>query len=95
MKGLLYTAAILWTVWGMSDLLPRLQAPPVSVATEPPPRGIPAPPTQAPIHLVERAFTFCRVAYRQVRREPLGQGWRTDYPDGDRNLMLRLSQLTY
>ena len=41
-----------------------------------------------------RAFTFCRVAYRQVRREPNGQGWRTDYPDADRNLMLRLSQLT-
>ena len=41
-----------------------------------------------------RAFTFCRVAYRQVRREPMGQGWRTDYPDADRNLMLRLSQLT-
>jgi len=41
-----------------------------------------------------RAFTFCRVAYRQVRRELMGQGWRTDYPDADRNLMLRLSQLT-
>ena len=41
-----------------------------------------------------RAFTFCRVRYLQVRREPMGQGWRTDYPDADRNLMLRLSQLT-
>ncbi len=41
-----------------------------------------------------RAFTFCRVQYTQVRREALGQGWRTDYPDADRNLMLRLSQLT-
>ena len=41
-----------------------------------------------------RAFTFCRIAYRQVRTEPLGQGWRTDWPDADRNLMLRLSQLT-
>ncbi len=41
-----------------------------------------------------RAFTFCRIAYRQVRNERLGQGWRTDYPDADRNLMLRLSQLT-
>ncbi len=41
-----------------------------------------------------RAFAFCRVAYTQVRREPMGQGWRTDYPDADRNLMLRLSQLT-
>ena len=41
-----------------------------------------------------RSFTFCRVQYTQVRREALGQGWRTDYPDADRNLMLRLSQLT-
>ncbi len=41
-----------------------------------------------------RAFTFCRVEYRQVRREAYGRGWRTDYPDADRNLMLRLSQLT-
>jgi hypothetical protein len=41
-----------------------------------------------------RAFTFCRVAYTQVRRQPRGQGWRTDYPDADRNIMLRLSQLT-
>ena len=41
-----------------------------------------------------RSFTFCRVRYRSVRREPKGQGWRTDYPDADRNLMLRLSQLT-
>ena len=41
-----------------------------------------------------RSFTFCRVAYRQMRREPGGRGWRTDYPDAERNLMLRLSQLT-
>ena len=41
-----------------------------------------------------RDFTFCRIAYRQVRREPLGTGWTTDYPDADRNLMLRISQLT-
>ncbi len=41
-----------------------------------------------------RSFTFCRVAYQQARREPGGRGWRTDYPNADRNLMLRLSQLT-
>ncbi len=29
-----------------------------------------------------------------MRRERLGTGWDTDYPDGDRNLPLRLSQLT-
>ena len=39
-------------------------------------------------------FTFCRLQYRPVRREWLGTGWDTDYPDGDRNLPLRLSQLT-
>ena len=41
-----------------------------------------------------RAFTFCRVQYRRVRRQQRGTGWNTDYPDADRNLMLRLSQLT-
>ncbi|MEZ4415278.1 MAG: DUF4159 domain-containing protein [Gemmatimonadota bacterium] len=39
-------------------------------------------------------FTFCRVFYNQVRYEWMGQGWRTDYPDSDRNFMLRFSQLT-
>ena len=39
-------------------------------------------------------FTFCRLRYREVRNEWLGTGWTTDYPDGDRNLPLRLSQLT-
>jgi hypothetical protein len=39
-------------------------------------------------------FTFCRLYYDSVRREPLGQGWRTDYPMSDANFMLRLSQLT-
>ncbi len=39
-------------------------------------------------------FTFCRLRYTPVRREWLGTGWDTDYPDGDRNLPLRLSQLT-
>ena len=39
-------------------------------------------------------FLFCRLQYEPVRREWLGTGWTTDYPDGDRNLPLRLSQLT-
>ena len=43
---------------------------------------------------VPGGFTFCRLQYRPVRREWLGTGWTTDYPDGDRNLPLRLSQLT-
>lgn len=47
-------------------------------------------PSQAP----QPAFTFCRVAYRSVRREWLGQGWVTDYPDSDHNFTLRFSELT-
>ena len=39
-------------------------------------------------------FTFCRLQYQSYRSEWLGTGWTTDYPDGDRNLPLRLSQLT-
>lgn len=39
-------------------------------------------------------FTFCRLAYEQVRYEELGQGYMTDYPAADQNLMIRLSELT-
>jgi hypothetical protein len=39
-------------------------------------------------------FMFCRLVYTSVRREPGGQGWSTDYPDGDGNFMTRLSQFT-
>jgi hypothetical protein len=39
-------------------------------------------------------FTFCRLQYTDVRREPLGHGWNTDYPESDQNFMIRLSQLT-
>jgi hypothetical protein len=42
----------------------------------------------------DRAFTFCRVMYDRVRREPGGQGWWTDYPQADINLMARLADLT-
>ena len=43
---------------------------------------------------VDRGFSFCRLQYREVRREANGQGWETDYPVSDRNLMTRFSQLT-
>jgi hypothetical protein len=39
-------------------------------------------------------FTFCRLAYTSTRREAGGQGWRTDYPAADRNLMIRLPEFT-
>ncbi len=42
----------------------------------------------------DRRWTFCRMQYTSVRGEALGQGWLTDYPDADNNLMLRMSQLT-
>lgn len=39
-------------------------------------------------------FTFCRLQYDSVRRESDGYGWSTDYPRGDLNLTLRLSELS-
>jgi hypothetical protein len=48
----------------------------------------------APSHMPDARFTFCRLAYRQVRRESSGIGWETDYPYAEINLMTRLSELT-
>ena len=42
----------------------------------------------------DRAFVFGRGMYDSVRRERLGTGWNTDYPDSDYNFMIRLSELT-
>ncbi|MDP7295806.1 MAG: hypothetical protein QGG24_10860, partial [Vicinamibacterales bacterium] len=42
-----------------------------------------------------RAFAFSRAMYQSVRREWLGTGWDTDYPDSDYNFMIRLSELTH
>ena len=42
----------------------------------------------------DRNFVVCRLWYNQVRREPSGGGWRTDYPYGEINLTTRLSELT-
>jgi hypothetical protein len=39
-------------------------------------------------------FTFCTVMYYSNRREPLGFGWGTDYPDSGYNFMLRLQEFT-
>ena len=57
-------------------------------------RGRRVPPRAPDEAAVPGEFTFCRLQYYQVRREWLGTGWNTDYPDGDRNLPYRLSQLT-
>jgi hypothetical protein len=39
-------------------------------------------------------YNFCRGMFTSVRREPMGQGWSTDYPDADINFSIRLSELT-
>lgn len=42
----------------------------------------------------DRGFTFCRLLYQSVRREPNGHGWNTDYRGSDHNFMERLEELT-
>src|SRR5687768_16024154 len=49
---------------------------------------------RAPEVFPDRNFVVCRLQYREVRSEPSGGGWRTDYPYGEINLMIRLSELT-
>jgi hypothetical protein len=41
-----------------------------------------------------QGFNFCRGIYTSDRREAGGQGWSTDYPDGEANFSTRLSELT-
>ena len=53
-----------------------------------------APARFAPEAFPDRNFVVCRIMYTQVRREPSGGGWRTDYPYGEINLTIRLSELT-
>lgn len=55
-------------------------------------QGDPAelPPKQWP----DRDLAGCHVLYQSVRRESNGSGWRTDYPWAQRNLLIRLSELT-
>lgn len=36
----------------------------------------------------------CHMLYTSVRRESNGSGWRTDYPWAQRNLLIRMSELT-
>jgi hypothetical protein len=51
-------------------------------------------PVFPPAQRFDRAFSICRILYTSVRREPSGRGWGTDYPYGEINLMIRLSELT-
>ncbi|HXH25925.1 MAG TPA: DUF4159 domain-containing protein [Vicinamibacterales bacterium] len=48
----------------------------------------------APAVFPDRNFVVCRLMYTSVVREPSGGGWRTDYPYGEINLTIRLSELT-
>jgi hypothetical protein len=43
---------------------------------------------------VPGGFTFCRLIYSSNRTEERGLGWSTDYPNADRNLTLRMGELT-
>ena len=52
------------------------------------------PARMAPPDMPDRNFAVCRIMYRQVRTEPSGAGWRTDYPTAETNLMIRFSELT-
>jgi hypothetical protein len=53
-----------------------------------------APARLAPAEFPDRSFAVCRIWYTQVRTEPSGGGWRTDYPYGEINLSIRLGELT-
>jgi hypothetical protein len=52
------------------------------------------PERMAPRDMPDGDFAVCRIMYRQVRTEPSGAGWRTDYPTAETNLMIRFSELT-
>ena len=46
----------------------------------------------APPQFPDADFVICRLVYTEVRR--YGNGWRTDYPLGERNLSIRFGELT-
>src|SRR5204863_1486113 len=51
-------------------------------------------PQYAPPEMPDADFYACRLEYSRVRFEAMGIGWNTDYPYSERNLMIRLSELT-
>ncbi len=53
-----------------------------------------APVRLAPAVFPDARFVVCRLYYTQIRREPSGGGWRTDYPYGEINLTTRLAEMT-
>jgi len=57
-------------------------------------RGLRSPVRLAPEVFPDGDFVVCRLMYTEVRSEPSGGGWRTDYPLGEINLSIRFSELT-
>jgi hypothetical protein len=58
-------------------------------------RGEQGDPAELPPHQwPDRYVAGCHMLYTSVRAEANGSGWRTDYPWGQRNLLIRLSELT-
>ncbi len=57
-------------------------------------RGRRTPPRLPTAESYDGGFTFCRLMYTSVWREPSGSGWNTDYPGADLNLPVRLGELT-
>jgi hypothetical protein len=57
-------------------------------------RGTRSPVRLAPEVFPDGDFVVCRLMYTEVRSEPNGGGWRTDYPLGEINLTIRFSELT-
>lgn len=47
-----------------------------------------------PLAPADGEFVFARIEYQSVRYEALGQGWYTDYPEGDKNFMNRFGEFT-
>jgi hypothetical protein len=52
------------------------------------------PPKWAKASDFDGSFLYCRGYFEQVRSEPGGMGWWTDYPDADHNFLVRLGELT-
>src|SRR4051812_47716997 len=52
------------------------------------------PTVPVPDKMPDANFAICRLAFRQIRREPSGIGWRTDYPYAEINLTTRVAELT-
>ncbi len=84
---------------GSAEVLPSRADPAPSIeAAEPPPqygrRRRAAPRFADPNAPIDGNFVFARIFYRSTRYENLGQGWFTDYPEGDRNFMTRFDEFT-